>query len=196
MHTVIRTIHLYCALILATFVSMYFATGYVLTRPGWFGDRDPITTTRTEPLGEEARRFQPDDPAFLGWLKNRFEIGGRAGAVRKQQDGGWKVDFHRPGYTTSLTIPSDFANVNITESQLGWRKTWIGFHRLHGYHGGWLYVVWAFIYDLASLSMIVFAITGVVLWYQLSKNKIPGLIVLGIGFVYTLSTVLYLMYLP
>jgi len=32
--------------------------------------------------------------------------------------------------------------------------------------GGWLYDLWAVVYDLASASMILFALSGIYLWHQ------------------------------
>ncbi|MDX2153117.1 MAG: hypothetical protein SFV54_20400 [Bryobacteraceae bacterium] len=54
-------------------------------------------------------------------------------------------------------------------------------------------LVLAFLMDLTSASMIVFAITGVYLWFQLEKRRLPGALILAAGFVYTASMVIYLL---
>ena len=41
--------------------------------------------------------------------------------------------------------------------------TIVGFHRLHGYGDGKVYDVWVFRYDLAGISLILFAFTGIYL---------------------------------
>jgi hypothetical protein len=67
-----------------------------------------------------------------------------------------------------------------------------GLHRLHGYGGGGLYDVWAVLYDLASLALIVFAFTGVYLWHATLRPRWPGWLALGVGAVFTTAMILHL----
>jgi hypothetical protein len=67
---------------------------------------------------------------------------------------------------------------------------------MHQYGGGWLYNLWVVFYDLASLALIVFAITGVYMWYKLEGRKRLGWILLGLSFAYAGAMVLYLIYAP
>jgi hypothetical protein len=68
------------------------------------------------------------------------------------------------------------------------------YHRLHGYSGGLNYYLWAFIYDLSSISMIVFSLSGVYLWYKTERKRTAGWFVLLGSTVLTYATILYLMY--
>jgi len=93
-------------------------------------------------------------------------------------------------------LAPDLKTAEVTEERHGWRQTLIGFHRLHGYGGGWLYDGWAVLYDLASLSMIVFAITGVWLWYKLIPNRRLGWVLLALGFSFTSALMLFFLLAP
>ena len=76
------------------------------------------------------------------------------------------------------------------------RDVLVGFHRLHGYGGGWLYDMWVLFYDLASLSMIVFALTGIYLWWRLTKRRFWGWLCLGLSWGYAAVTVGWLLWAP
>jgi hypothetical protein len=84
--------------------------------------------------------------------------------------------------------------VRITTQNENAIETMVGFHRLHGYGGGNVYNVWAFFYDLASLSLILFAFTGIYLCYTLTKRQLLGWNFLGFSYGYAAITILYLMY--
>ena len=65
-------------------------------------------------------------------------------------------------------------SVHIFRREEDARTTLVGFHRLHGYGGGWLYDIWVVFYDLASLALILFTLTGIYLWYRLTKHRLLG----------------------
>jgi hypothetical protein len=69
------------------------------------------------------------------------------------------------------------------------------FHRLHGYQGDPAYVLWAFIYDLSSLSMIIFALSGVYLWYKVERRRLAGWLILTGSTLLTAATIIYLMFI-
>jgi hypothetical protein len=188
MFRIVRTIHLSCALVLGVFLSMYFVTGYVVTRRSWFGPDRPTTTSRVVEL--------PSPPAaerggmrFAAWMADACGVHGQCGEPRRKKDGRWEVVCARPGYSATLTVSEELRRVEVKEVTHGWQQTLVGFHRLHGYRGGWLYLVWAVVYDLASLSLIVFAVSGVVLWYMMTRRRTAGWIVLAAGLAFTIATV-------
>lgn len=86
--------------------------------------------------------------------------------------------------------------MRITEHQGNLRHIFIGFHRLHKYGGGGLYDLWMVFYDLASFSLIVFALTGVYMWYKLTRKRLLGFLILGGSFSYAMAVILYLIYAP
>jgi hypothetical protein len=196
MYHPIRQLHLWSAFLIAIFLVMYFVTGYVLTRSQWFGSPEPTQTTRWLELDSPSRPGNPEQRTFTAWLKQELRLSGKPELGRRRRDGSWEFRFHRPGYLATVSLSADLKTAKITESRYRWQQIFIGFHRLHGYGGGWLYDLWAVLYDAVSAAMIVFALSGVWLWYRLAKNKIPGGIILGAGFSFSLATILFLLLAP
>ncbi len=170
-------------MILGVFLLMYFVSGYVMIRPAIFGEGKPEVSRRTAAVSA------PHTPERLASLAS---ITGQPSPPRRRKDGLWEYRFFRPGYNASLVLSADGNQAEITETRHGWQRTAIGFHRLHGYTGGPLYALWAVAMDLASGSMIVFAFTGVYLWFKLEKRRWPGALILAAGFVYCAFTLAYL----
>ncbi len=192
-YTLLRKIHLYSGLILMTFVVMYFVTGYVMVHHDWFPHAEPVATTRTEPLEFAAVE---DPKAYSLYLQQTFDLRGKRQEPRRGDDGSWRFRYFRPGTFHEAVVAADGKSVTITSRDETAHATMVGYHRLHGYGGGWLYDVWAVLYDLASLSMILFAISGIYLWYRLTRRKLVGWIFLGVSYGYAGMTILYLMYAP
>jgi hypothetical protein len=172
---------------------MYFITGYALVHWDWFPKTEPVKTTRTEPL----KFVDVDDPqAYSLYLQETFELRGKRQEPSRFDDGRWRFRYVRPGTFHVALVAADGKSVAITTRDETAHATLVGYHRLHGYGGGWLYDVWAVLYDLASLSMILSAIIGIYLWYRLTRRKLVGWIFLGISYGYAGVTILYLMYAP
>ena len=189
MYAFVRRLHLLTGLGLLLFVLMYFVTGYVIIHPGWFGKAEPKTVVRTETL--EA----PDGLSESGmsdYLQQRFGLRGQSGVVNRRPDGSERFTFTRPGTAIEAVIPAGGRQVIITEKTSPFRGVANGFHRLRGYRGGTFYVIWAVLYDLASAALILFAITGIFLWYKSTARRWPGAVCLAASFGFTASMVIYL----
>jgi hypothetical protein len=192
-YTLLRKIHLYAGLAVLIFLVMYFVTGYPIIHDSWFPKPEPVKTTRTEPLAYTG----PKEPeAFANYLQETFDLRGRPIRRRRLPDGGWEFRYTRPGTFYEVLVPPSGDSVSITTRKENTVATMVGFHKLHEYSGGKLYYIWAFFYDLASFSLIVFGLSGIYLWYRLTKKKLLGWILLGISYGYAAVTVLYLMYAP
>ena len=190
--SLIRRIHLTCAFLLLGFVLMYFISGHVLSHGSWFGEATEQTVRRTEPFPAGVSA-QPNAAAFASTLRENLGLRGKASTVQHRRDGTWRVTYFHPGHLTEVTVAADLASVTVEEKQFGWQRVLIGLHRLHGYGGGTFYDVWAFLFDLVSASMIVFAVTGVLLWHRMTRDRRPGWIVLATGFALTASTLTFLL---
>lgn len=191
-HRLIRRLHLVSGFVLLAFVVMYFVTGFVLTHGGLLGEATEQVVRRTEPFPMSLSK-RPGDAAFASSLGTTLGLRGKPSKVEHRKDGTWRVSYFHPGHLTEVTLPSDLGSMTVEEKRFGWQRVLIGLHRLHGYGGGGGYDVWAVMLDLASVSMILFAITGVLLWHRLARDHRPGWMILAAGFVLTASTVTYLM---
>ena len=50
------------------------------------------------------------------------------------------------------------------------------------------------VYDQASFSMLIFAVTGVLLWHRTTKKRLAGWICLAVSFSFAGSMILFLLY--
>lgn len=194
MHSCFRQIHLYSAFVLMAFIVMYFVTGYVLTRGSLFGKASVTTTQRTVPVNSALLSAKSDEAAFATALQEQLGVSGKRSPAKRRDDGSWRFTFFHPGHQTEVTLAADLKSASIAEKHFDWQGALVGFHRLHGYGGGWLYDLWAVLYDLASGAMIVFAVSGVVLWHRLARPRWPGWVVLACGLAFTASTLSYLLW--
>jgi len=190
MYHLIRRIHLFTGLILLMFVIMYFATGYVMIHHLWFGENKPKVTTRTEALNYSGEKT---DAAMSVYLQETFGLAGNR-VVNRRPNGTLSFNFVRPGTVFEAVVAPDGKQVKITRRDQAFVGTMATMHELHGYGGGWFYSMWALVLDLASASMVVFAITGIILWYQSTTARLPGWICLGFSTVFTAAMIFYLLY--
>ena len=193
MYDTIRRIHLYAGVGLLAFVVMYFVTGYVLIHGEWFPGTPPVKSTREESL-TSAPGASPEE--FSALLQQRFGLAGKRQPPVRMKDGGWKFEYLRPGLGHEAVVPPAGDRVRITRTEFSTRQMLVHFHRLHGYGGGAMYDLWMVMYDLASAAMIVFAVTGIYLWYKLTRRRLLGWLLLAASFSFTAGTILYLVHAP
>ena len=189
MYRLIRRIHLFTSLLLLVFVLMYFVSGYVMIHANWFGESQPKLSVRTEILKVPANPADPTLPQKL----QAFGLRGQSSPPEHRGDGSTRFNFVRPGTTFQTVLAADGKELTITRKDFGFSGLAQGMHRLRGYHGGWLYCLWSSMYDLASLALIGFGITGIVLWYQSTMHHLAGWVCLAASFGFTAVMIGYLM---
>jgi len=190
MYHFLRRIHLLVGLLLLVFVLMYFISGYVMIHPRWFGQRQSHDTKRTEAWELSA---DTSDAELVKYLQTVLGLRGQSSNPDHKADGSIRVNFVRPGTTFQVVINPRGKQMVITRKDFGFSGIANGLHRQRGYHGGWAYWLWSLLYDLASLALIVFGITGILLWYKCTLKHLAGWICLGVSFGFTTLMILYLM---
>lgn len=193
MYDYVRTVHLYAGVAILVFLLMYFTTGYLMIHPELVADAEPERTTHTERLRYAGERT-PE--AYAEYLQDTYGLHGQAQDPVRLENGSWRFRYARPGTAYEAVVSARGDSVRLTESRDSLRRTLIGLHRLHGYGGGFVYDVWSLFYDLASLALIVFAVTGVWMWHRLTRRRFLGWLVLGGSFAYAGATIAYLIYAP
>lgn len=192
-YSLFRKVHLYAGLALFTFVLMYFVTGYPIIHHDLMDNPDPVKSERpvtlAQPPGEPL-------PAYAEWLQDELELPGKRAGARKLKDGRHRFEYWRPGTLHQVFVEADGVSATRVTRRDNLRATLVAFHRMHGYGGGWLYDVWVLCYDLASLSLILFAISGIWLWWRLTKRRLFGLVCLGLSWGFAAITIGWLMYSP
>lgn len=193
MISLLRQIHLYSGLVFFIFILMYFISGYVMIRHIIWENRDPEKNVRTEAVNYP---LNLDNEGVSEYLQRQFGINGKRLPSQQMKDGRWKFSYAHPGYINEAFVSSDRDSVEIVSRKWGARGIIVQYHRLFGYEGGWLYSVWAFLLDLTSLTMIVFPLSGIIMWYKLTKRRLFGWILLSLSFGFAGFTILYFIYAP
>ena len=96
---------------------------------------------------------------------------------------------------SKITILNNKDEVEIIFTELNLSGKFIGLHRLRGFGGPILYNVYALLLDVVGISLILFAITGVILWMKLLNNDKIAWTMLLLGFAYVSAVISYLMLL-
>jgi hypothetical protein len=187
----LRRIHLFTGLVLLVFVLMYFLSGYIIIHAEWFGGRDPRTSSSSQAFSLPATA---SDAEIVGRLQREVGLRGQPSAPEHRKDGSIRVNFVRPGTTFQAALAPAGKEVKITRKDFGFAGIANGMHRLRGYRGGWLYWVWSAMYDLASLALIVFGITGIILWHQSTARRVAGWLCLAASFGFTAAMIVYLLF--
>ncbi|MDD2380457.1 MAG: PepSY-associated TM helix domain-containing protein [Mariniphaga sp.] len=176
-----RKIHFISSILVFTFSFMYIITGFVTSKHEWFTVGEDVKHTQNLPL-----HFVPDTTNLkkLGReLKREFDLNGRMDYT-KNKKGDISFRYIRPGIVQHVLMNNDLDSLVITHTE---RKTLYEInkrvHRVHGFQGGVLYFIWGILLDLTALSMILFSVTGIVMWYRSRKIYTFGWPILIVVFV-------------
>lgn len=184
MYTLIRKVHVYSGFSIAGFLLMYFLTGFMLTHHQWFGEGEGKEEEKTvqlealpEVLGKEG----------ISYFRETFYLKGKAERPQYRDNGEVMLEYQKPGTRYEVLIAPDRQTAKIHTFHESAYDVGVVLHRMHGYGGGGLlYDVYIFMMDLSSLSLILFAVTGVFLWLKLKLSKGDplgiALLVLSIGY--------------
>jgi len=190
-YNLVRKIHLYIAFSILSFVFMYFVTGFILIHANWFSNANPKVLSKQYSLNVPETT---STEKLSIYLQDKFDIHAKRGEPQKKRDGSIDFGYYKPGTNYTVTVSPDRSLVVLQTKQLSASETMIGFHRMNGYGGGWLYDIYVLMLDLASIATILFALTGLYLWYRLMKKKMWGLILLSASIGYTITVIALFMY--
>ena len=187
-YQIIRKIHLYASLPIVALLLMYVVSSYFMIHYESFDtyDRQESVKTVTVDAG------QLSDENWKGFL-NKNGISGKLTDEKTTAEGHLIRKYSRAGkeYQVKLEPDNNLAEIKTTEANLPGFV--VGLHRIRGFNGPWQYWIYAVLLDLVGLSLILFAITGAILWLTLLKNNLVAWIIFVAGFVYVAAVISYLM---
>ena len=192
MYTLYRKIHLYCGLIILMYVMMFYVSGYMMTHRPWFLGRPGPTTTRISVL--EPGLLRLSNELLAANLQKQLGLAGAIQFPLSQPSNLIRFYVIRPGTTMRVDVSTQDKQVRVITQRYGWVGTLIVLHKVEGYHARPLFDASAFFGDLAGLSMILFAISGVILWWKRAKNHFWGSVCLIASCGYAIGMMLYFAY--
>ena len=107
-NTVIRKIHLIATLILATFIFMYFITGFIMIFEDTF-QRKNSSVEKVKERVDGIRSVEAD--SLVKWSAVRYQLRGQYRI--RENDKRTIIKFSHPGTTASVIVPRDIDSVHV-----------------------------------------------------------------------------------
>lgn len=176
-----RLLHIYISTALFTLLMFFCLTGYFLNHLKTFGGtaKDgsievqlPQGVVESLKAGAETLEVKP----LNDWLFHRYNLRTLNSVEFDREMNELFVDFNLPaGFATAIV------NLEDGEMLLDYRRgntlaIWNDLHK--GRNSG---EVWSWVIDISALLMVLFAITGVVILFQLKKQRKTGLLLVVLG---------------
>ena len=108
----------------------------------------------------------------------------------------WHLEAGFLGTRHEVVVSPGRDEVRVTTTRRPSAGVIVGLHRLHKGGGGWKYDLWMVLYDAACLALILFAASGIYLWFKRTQKRALGWTLLALSFGYATAVTLYLVHAP
>ncbi|MCB0689563.1 MAG: PepSY-associated TM helix domain-containing protein [Saprospiraceae bacterium] len=183
----IKKIHLYACLATVALLTMFIITSYMMIHHSWV-DHELVKTEKKV----ELKNLPKTDSDWKQFAQDN-NIEGRKIREQVDKNGNQTITFASAGGSAKIVIPKDEDQATIAYEEKKTGNAIIGIHRQSGYGGSWYYNLYAFLLDLIGIGLIVFTITGIIMWFKLLKNNKLAWIIFISGFVYIAAITFVLM---
>lgn len=183
---IIKKIHLYASLSTVALLLMYIVTSYMMIYHDYFKVENKKITHSVEVTPKEI-----SENNWSLFLKNH-SIKGRFRREWVKDSGDMVKEYENVGNYYKITVFKNKNEVEIVSTQLNLSGKINGLHRMRGYGGPMQYNIYAVMLDLIGIALILFAITGVILWLKLLKHNKLAWTMFILGFIYVSAIVSYL----
>ena len=167
-----QEIHLISSMIMLSFMMIYVITGILMINHDLFTLPEIRAVHSTRPVENP---MDGDVKSYARDLKRSLDLKGRT-AYRQDNQKNWIFNFDIPGeaYQIKLTPAQDTLYVTQSTQDMNFYLVAHRIHILRGFKGGWAYTAWAVMYDTTCFAMVLFAVTGIILWYKRRKQYRHG----------------------
>ena len=187
-YKLIKKIHLYACLSTAAVLAMFILTSYVAIHHNWFDHENQSETTTS------ALEAIPASETDWENLLDKHHIKGRMTREFTNNEENLVREYARAADFTKITVMASQNQVEIIKTTKSNANAFFGIHRTRGYGGPIQYNLYAFLLDILGVSLIIFTITGIIMWFKVLKNNRWAWIIFIAGLVYVGTTVGVLMY--
>jgi hypothetical protein len=198
MYRWVRNLHLISGLIVSAVLLMYAVSGFAMAHRGRLSTAPEIESHRVaasvDASALAAAGGDPERRDLERRIRNELGLRGRLEHSRPSDGGGWTLIFRRPGTEVELSLPAR-GPAQLKTTRSGAADTLDRMHQFRGYSGEPLHLLWAAVVDLTSLALVLFAVSGVYMWYVVKRDRV-GWILLGCSSAYVMGSILYLLWAP
>ncbi|MFM0204331.1 PepSY-associated TM helix domain-containing protein [Paraburkholderia fungorum] len=183
----LRKVHGWVGLWGAVLGLMFGVTGFLLNHRG-----GPLKVSSGEPQVEEMQIPVPEKKLvspmeMVKWLKGELKIDGKPGRVKREpahavawgdrsamQPEFWQVGIFGPTQNVQAEYWVGNGFVAVKRTQNSFLTTMNNLHRGVGLSVGWVLLI-----DTIAGGMILLSLTGVLLWTELNKRRVVGVVLVG-----------------
>lgn len=187
-YIIIKKIHLYACLSTVAIMVMFILTSYLMIHHDIFDhatqkEEKTISSTELPATPNEWRDFE-----------NQYQIKGRLSREGVNPDGLSFREYASASGSTRVTYNDDTKQLAMVHTRKSSTDAMIGIHRQRGYGGSWQYNLYAFLLDIVAFSLLIFTITGIIMWFKLLKNNKIAWTIFIAGLLYFSLTMVLLIY--
>ncbi len=185
-YQIIRKIHLYACLSTCSVLLMFILSSYTMIHHDLF-DHSANKSVQKISLGSSEMQ-----EADWDLLRRDYKIRGRL--VNEKIDNHKAIrQYSSAASSTQLVHFINSDTVEIITNHKSKAGAFFGIHRQRGYGGGIQYNLYALLLDLTGISIILFTLTGVLMWFHLLKNHKIAWAIFILGGIYYGVVLYYLM---
>jgi hypothetical protein len=183
-----RTIHIYLTMAAMGLMAFFALTGITANHEEWFGATTPITRTVEGTTPRDAIE-KIDKLRIVEHLRANFPITGEMVSFDTDDQDKFEVDFKGPGRECVAKIHRPDGKTEVELKTFGLFGRINDLHRARATGETWRWMV-----DASGITILLAAVTGVILWLALPKRRKLGIIatILGIA----ICVVFYWMVVP
>ncbi len=167
-----KQIHLISSMILFSFVFVFLITGIIVSNRNLFEVPQTEQQFKKVPV-DKSVTGSPEEVA--GYLKKEFGFKGRE-FINQPDNGNWVFVFDFQGENHRITLPpaKDTLYIRSNIQQMNLLSVSSKLHHMRGFKGGWAFTLWGVFYELTAVSLIVFAVTGFLMWFKTRLRYTSG----------------------
>jgi hypothetical protein len=183
-----RRTHLYLGLFLLPWLLMYGVSSFIIIHQSWFRAGQPLAK---EPVFER----DYDRPVTVQGVNNEPELRALAQEILKDchLEGAFWVNRPNPDTlhidrfsfrdSISLTYSIKDQRLKAERQPMRWPQVAMRLHFRGGYgQPDWLNKLWGLLVDVACVGILIWVVSGVIMWWRLPRLKTWGAVALAGGF--------------
>jgi hypothetical protein len=182
-----RRIHLYLGLLLSPWFLMYGLSSIPFSHARFFQDRDRASG-QSDWIERLRRSYEADIPS-TGSLRPVGEKImrdlGLSGAFGTYRQGADQVNVYVYSFwhSTQVGYNTRTRTLVVQDRRFRWHEFLTGMHAKGGFEQGSLHNAWGWVVDAVCIAMLLWVVTGIVMWVRLNSGRVWGWAALAGGLV-------------
>ena len=184
--TLVRRTHLFLALFLTPWVLMYAVSTFTMHHRALFTGEHRRVDPGFELIREETYRLDvaPNDDTrdVARRVLRDLDLEGAFSVRGNLEEGTLTIRRNRPAGAYRITVAADAGTVRVERQRFEMTYVLEMLHRQRGYQTSyWANDLWAVIVDGVIAAILLWAVTGLWMWWEMARTRRLGALCLTIG---------------